>query len=219
MALSSHVPLPKTLLSSKQLSFFVKFALFAIVLPPSNGVTGDEASKQAMEFSAEPFFFSSKKLIKLIPKTIGNRKKRLSVKLRSGDKHHLRKSSVRKAQIRKAFVPLTGLICAFRSNDVPRWCLSPERNLTQKLFFLFPIAFGINIYCARKIGTPKQSPMCIFDARNCSRKCFHGPASSSMEPRMLCIWCIPQNALFWDMIFFLGKITRITGICRYTNKP
>ena len=38
-------------------------------------------------------FFSSKNWIKLIPKTIGNRKKRLCVRLRSGDKHHLRKSS------------------------------------------------------------------------------------------------------------------------------
>ena len=44
-----------------------------------------------------------------IPKTIGNGKKILCVRLCSGDKHHLRKSSNRKAQIRKAFGPLTGL--------------------------------------------------------------------------------------------------------------
>ena len=44
-----------------------------------------------IEFLAPPSFFSSKKWIKLIPKTIGNRKKRLCVRLRSGlrDKHHL----------------------------------------------------------------------------------------------------------------------------------
>ena len=66
------------------------------------------------------------------------------MRLRSGDKHHLRKSSDRKAQIRKAFVPLTGLICAFRSEDFLMWCLSPERNLTHNLFFQFPIVFGIN---------------------------------------------------------------------------
>ena len=65
------------------------------------------------------------------------------MRLRSGDKHHLRKSSDREAQIRKAFVPLTGLIC-FRSEDFLRWCLSPERNLTHNLFFLFPIVLGIN---------------------------------------------------------------------------
>ena len=44
----------------------------------------------------------------------------LCVRLRSGDKHHLRKSADRKAQIRTAFVPLTGLICAFRSEDFLR---------------------------------------------------------------------------------------------------
>ena len=27
-----------------------------------------------------------------------------------------------------------------------RWCLSPERNLTHHLFFLFPIVFGINSF-------------------------------------------------------------------------
>ena len=64
-------------------------------------------------------------------------KKRLCVRLRSEDKHHLRKSADRKAQIRRAFVPLTGLICAFRSADFLRWCLSSKRNLTHNLFFYF----------------------------------------------------------------------------------
>ena len=36
------------------------------------------------------------------------------------------------------------LICALRSVDFLRWCLSPERNLTHNLF-LFPIVFGIII--------------------------------------------------------------------------
>ena len=107
---------------------------------------GMEAPKQTIEFPAAPSFFSSKKWIKLIPKIIGNRKKRLCARLHSGDKHHLRTSADRKAQIRKAFVPLTGLIRAFRSADFLRWCLSPECNLTHNLFFLFPIIFGINFY-------------------------------------------------------------------------
>ena len=65
------------------------------------------------------------------------------MRLRSGDKHHLRKSADRKAQLRKAcaFVPLTELISAFRSADflmfIPRG-LSHEQSL-----FLFPIVFGI----------------------------------------------------------------------------
>ena len=69
-----------------------------------------------------------------IPKTIGNRKK-MCVRLRSEDKHNLRKSAGRKEQIRKPFFPLTGLICAFRSADFLRWCLSSERNATHNLFF------------------------------------------------------------------------------------
>ena len=44
-------------------------------------------------------WLGSLQLVILIPKTIGNRKKRLCVRLRSEDKHHLRKSSDRKAQI------------------------------------------------------------------------------------------------------------------------
>ena len=37
------------------------------------------------------------------------------------------------------------LICAFRSADFLRWCLSPERNLTHNLFFYFQSFFGINL--------------------------------------------------------------------------
>ena len=66
------------------------------------------------------------------------------MRLRSEDKHHLRKSADRKEQIRKAFVPLNGLNCAFRSADFLRWCLSSERNLTHNLF-LFPIVFGVKL--------------------------------------------------------------------------
>ena len=70
MALSSHFPLPKTLHFSKQ------FAFFAL----SNGVI-DRGSKQQSKrstFRLRRSSFSSKKSkkwIKLIPKTIGNRKR------------------------------------------------------------------------------------------------------------------------------------------------
>ena len=82
---------------------------------------GIEAAKQTIEFPAAPFFFlveKSKKWIKLIPKTIGNRKKRLCVRLRLGNKHHLRKSADRKAQISSvsgtnAFLILCFSICRF----------------------------------------------------------------------------------------------------------
>ena len=65
------------------------------------------------------------------------------------------RSTDRKAQIRKAFVPLTGLICAFLSEDFLRWCLSPERNLTHNLFFLFPKAFG-KVRSVRERNTERE---------------------------------------------------------------
>ena len=69
------------------------------------------------------------------------------MRLRLGNKHHLRKSADRKAQIRKWFVPLTELICAFRSADFLRWCLFPKRNLTHNLFFYFKLFLVlINLY-------------------------------------------------------------------------
>ena len=47
-----------------------------------------------------------------------------------GDKPYLRKSTDRKAQIRKAFVQFSGLICASGS-------LSTRLHLTHALFFYF----------------------------------------------------------------------------------
>ena len=120
-ALSSHFPLPKTLHFSKQ---FVFFAL-------SNGVI-DRGSKQQStrsNFRLHRSSFSSKKSkkwIKLIPKTIGNRKRDCAWGCAWGNKHHLRKSADRKAQIREAFVPLTELICAFRSADFSGGVYSPS---------------------------------------------------------------------------------------------
>ena len=138
MALSSHFLLPRTLHSSKQFPFFVKFALF--VLPLSNGcVTGNRSTEINDRISGFKVVLLIKKWIKLKLKTIGNRNKRLCVRLRSEDKHHLRKSADRKSTklIRKAFVPLTGLICAFQSADFLGWCLSFERNLTHNLLLLY----------------------------------------------------------------------------------
>ena len=78
------------------------------------------------------------------------------MRLCSEDKHHLRKSADRKAQIRKAFVPLTGLICASRSADFFKWCLFSERNLTHNLFFLFPMVF----FDEKKDGVAGNSIVC-----------------------------------------------------------
>ena len=72
----------------------------------------------------------------LIPKTIRNRKRDCAWGCARG-KTPPEKICIqyRKAQIS----PVSGafLICAFRSADFVRWCLSPERNLTHNLFFYF----------------------------------------------------------------------------------
>ena len=94
---------------------------------------GIEALKQTNEFPAAPPFFSSKKWIKSIPKAIGNRIRDRAWGCAPPEKICRSKSTNQE----KAFFPLTGLICAFRSADFLRWCLSPERNLTHNLFFYF----------------------------------------------------------------------------------
>ena len=78
-----------------------------------------ENPRQMIKSCPVLFFFPSKKWTKLIPKTIGNRKRDCAWG-GSGDKPYLRKSTVRKAQIRKAFVQFSGLICALRSVDFLR---------------------------------------------------------------------------------------------------
>ena len=99
------------------------------------GVTGDRSTETSDRISGCSVLLLIEKM-KLIPKTIGNRK-RLCVRLRSVDKHHLRKSADRKAQISPVSGTNVFLICAFRSTDFLRWCLSSERNLTHNLFFYF----------------------------------------------------------------------------------
>ena len=64
-----------------------------------------------------------------------------------GDKPWLWKSADRKAQIRKAFVQFSGLICAFDLQIFSGKVYHPEPPHAQPLF-LFPIVFGINIYLA-----------------------------------------------------------------------
>ena len=110
-------------------------------MPLFNGAKSDRRIEQAIKCSAAPFF-PSKKWIKLIPKTIGKRK-RLCVRLHSGDKHHLRKSADCKAQIRKPSVSVTGLSCALWSAHFLRWCLSPSAT-SHTISFSISNSFGIN---------------------------------------------------------------------------
>ena len=108
----------------KEFTLSIAKYFFAHFVPPlSNGTsraTTDRKPKTNDQILPSPIlFFPSKNWIKLITKTIGNRKRDCAWG-GSGDKPYLRKSTDRKAQIRKAFVPLTGLICALRSVDFLR---------------------------------------------------------------------------------------------------
>ena len=80
------------------------------------------------------------------------------MRLRSGDKHHLRKSADWKAQIRKVCVLLTGLICAFRSADFLRWSrFIPRAQPHAQSLFLFPIVFGIILFLSHLLMVNTRS--------------------------------------------------------------
>ena len=98
--------------------------LFALFVPPlSNGTsraTSDRKPKTNDQILPSPIlFFPSKNWIKLIQKLL-EIEKEIVREVDLGDKPYLRKSTDRKAQIRKAFVQFSGLICALRSVDFLR---------------------------------------------------------------------------------------------------
>ena len=106
LAMSSHFPLPK----------FFSPTLFP---PLSNGTsrtTSDRKPKTNDQILPSPIlFFPSKKWIKLIPKKLLEIEKEIVREVARGDKPYLRKSTDRKAQIRKAFVQFSGLSRPLRS--------------------------------------------------------------------------------------------------------
>ena len=117
---------------------------------------GIEAAKQTIEFRAAPFFFlvekKSKKWIKLIPKTIGNRKRDCAWGCAWGINTTWENLQIEKAQIRKAFVPLTELICAFRSAGFLSLVFIPQAQPHAQSLFLFPIVFGITVRICYSVG-------------------------------------------------------------------
>ena len=75
----------------------------------------------------------------------------------------MRKSADRKAQIRKACVPLTGLICAFYLQIFSDGVYPPSAT-SRTIFFLFPIVFGINLiqfFDEKKGGAAGNSIACF----------------------------------------------------------
>ena len=97
---------------------------FALFVPPlSNGTSrakSDRKPKTNDQILPSPILlFPSKNWIKLYQKLL-EIEKEIVREVARGDKPYLRKSTDRKAQIRKAFVQFSGLICALRSVDFLR---------------------------------------------------------------------------------------------------
>ena len=117
---------------------------------------GIEAAKHTIEFPAAPFFFlveKSKKWIKLIPKTIGNRKRDCAWGCAWGINTTWENLQIEKHKSGRR---------SFRS---PNWFVLFDLQISQVVFipqaqphaqslFLFPIAFGINyVYNANVSAT------------------------------------------------------------------
>ena len=86
------------------------------------------------------------------------------MRLRLGDKHHLRKSSDRNAQISPVSGTNPFLICAFRSAGFLRWCLSHRAQPHAQSLLVFPIVFGINLihlFDEKKVGAARNSIVCF----------------------------------------------------------
>ena len=99
---------------------------------------GIEGPKQTIEFPAAPSFLSSKIWIKLIPKTIGNRKRDCAwgcarVINTTWENLQIEKHKSGRRWFRSPdWFVLFDLHAGFLW-----WCLLPQRNLTHNLFFYF----------------------------------------------------------------------------------
>ena len=143
---------------------------------------GIEAPKQTIEFPAALSFFSSNKWIKLIPKTIGNRKKDCAGGCARGINTTWENLQIEKHKsVQWAERTPSWLFCAFRFADFLRWCLSPERNLTHNLFFFFQQFLVLISFCSGGLrcvphwkiqhGGRPATPRC--DPRPAVTDCMH----------------------------------------------
>ena len=156
----------------------------------------------------------------------------MRLRSRSGDKHHLRKSTDRKAQISPVSGTNAFLIYAFRSADFLRRCLSLERNLTHaQSLLLFPIVFGIKsihfFSMRRRTVQPEirsfvsllRTPVTLFDSANFTKNanCFercnvlgHGKCEAQRHSRgekLRCTFLARKSAKFFanTKVQFFGK--------------
>ena len=139
IAMSSHFPVPKFFSPS----FKSLFPLFQMARAARRVI---ENPGQMIKSYPVLFCSSHRKNESNYYQKLLEMEKEIVREVALGDTPYLRKSTDRKAQIRKAFVQFSGLICALRSVDFLRFKVyHPEPPHAQSLF-LFPIVFGINTY-------------------------------------------------------------------------
>ena len=136
MALSSHFPLPKTFDSSKQYALYASFAAkFCFCQMAWQGI---DSPKQTMETS----FFSSKKWIKLIPKTIGNRKRDCAWGCARGIDTTWENLQIEKHKSGRRSLRSPDWFVLFNL-QISQVVSIPRAQPHAQSLFLFPIVFGI----------------------------------------------------------------------------
>ena len=92
------------------------------------------------------------------------------MRLRSGDKHHLRKSADQKAQISSVSGTNAFLICAIPIRRFSQVVFIPRAQPHTQSLFLFPIVFGINLihfFDEKKDGAAGNPIVCLAASIPC----------------------------------------------------
>ena len=121
------------------------------------------------------------------------------MRLRSGDRHHLRKSADRKAQIRKAFVAVTGLICAFRSADFLRWCCVPPK---KNLFLAVHNTPNLGGQMGNAIQRPKEQTSFDRKEGKAESTCVNERGSHPTSPHPQTSWASTQRVPHMERPYF-----------------
>ena len=149
------------------------------------------------------------------------------MRLRSGDKHHLRKSADRKAQISLVSGTNAVLICAFPICRFPKVVFIPRAQLHAPSLFLFPIVIGINLihfFDEKKDGAAGNSIVCFGASIPChaiwqKRRRMRTVSKSATYLRATKVWIQRHSRgesekevhFFWQ-----GKVQNSSPILRCT---
>ena len=143
-----------TLSVAKNVAPFETARTLRELLPLSNGRGLKHRNKRSNFRLNRPF--SHRKNDQIYTKTIGNRKKRLYVRLRSVDKHHLRKSSDRKHKAVVRSAHRTDLCFSIWRFSQVVFTSATSRTIP---FFLFPIVLGVFALRPTRVRISSNEPV------------------------------------------------------------